>query len=36
MAAMKAKATQVTGMKKKIGGWATGKGFQGNVNIQKK
>jgi len=36
MEAMQVKAATVTGIKKKLGAWATGKAFQGNENIQKK
>ncbi len=36
MEAMQQAASNVTGIKKKLGMWATGKAFQGNVNKQKK
>ena len=33
---MAAAAAEVTGIKKKLGQWARGVGFQGNTNIQNK
>lgn len=36
MEAMQQASASVTGLKKKLGVWATGKGYQGNVNIQNK
>ncbi len=36
MEGMQASAASVTGLKKKLGAWATAKGFEGTSSVQKK